>query len=263
LLNDFLIYLQLGIKTSTAEKRWVFYPLLELIITMLAIVGMWFLLLKFNPEVKEKIDINYIILYYFLILVIRNILNINYRIVGLLSSYVKTGEILRIITRPFKLKLFLSLYFTGKNIIRILTFLIVLVTILIFYKKFNTVNFFEFLIIAILGYIFFILLSLLISSLSFWFEDISSANLFFYFISALLGGIILPIEFYPSFFKEIVQFLPFYYLYYLPTKILIKGIPFYEFLKAILILLFYLLLLLVINELIWKKGMKKLIVYGG
>ena len=73
-------------------------------------------------------------------------------------------------------------------------------------------------------------------------------------IVAFFSGLILPLEFFPEWFREIVFYTPFPYLSYYPIKIFMGEMVFS--LKYPLVLMLWIIPVLFINKIIWRRGIK-------
>ena len=71
---------------------------------------------------------------------------------------------------------------------------------------------------------------------------------------AFLSGLVMPLEFFPLWFQEIVFYTPFPYLSYYPVKILMGEISFSWSYLGILAL--WILPVILVNKIIWNKGLK-------
>ena len=73
----------------------------------------------------------------------------------------------------------------------------------------------------------------------------------------------MPIDFFPEFLKPIVNLLPFQYMLYYPTTILIGRASLVEAQSIIIAQLIWIVIMGVICSLMWGAGKKKLIIQGG
>jgi ABC-2 type transport system permease protein len=79
----------------------------------------------------------------------------------------------------------------------------------------------------------------------------------------LFSGLILPISFYPDWAQNIIQFLPFQAIGYLPGMIFTQGITGSAIGQAILIQVAWMLILLIPLQFMWSRAKKTLVVQGG
>lgn len=96
---------------------------------------------------------------------------------------------------------------------------------------------------------------------AFWFEDVS-AFLWLYLKGLfILGGMLVPFEFYPAWLQGL-KYLPFSFLMYLPAKLFIRF-NWNDFLFTIAGQLIWTTVLFFIMLKIYKSGIKKVNVHGG
>ena len=113
------------------------------------------------------------------------------------------------------------------------------------------------------GYILISMLNFIAGLLAFWFVEIFPFMLFKYALFMFFSGGIVPIDFFPEFLKPLVNLLPFQYMLYIPTTILIGRVPLAEVQLIIITQLIWILIMGAICSLMWSAGKKKLIIQGG
>ena len=95
---------------------------------------------------------------------------------------------------------------------------------------------------------------LLIGFFAFWLEETWSINISVRFISAFLSGSIIPLDLYPEIMSKILLWTPFPYLIYIPARMLM-GEP-VDVVFSLFILFIWILILLFLAQLVWKKGLR-------
>ncbi|MBF0288996.1 MAG: ABC-2 family transporter protein [SAR324 cluster bacterium] len=90
--------------------------------------------------------------------------------------------------------------------------------------------------------------------LAFWFEETWTFRVLFQIIAHFLSGAIIPLDFYPSWLVDILEYSPFPTLAYIPVKIFLGSYE--EPLKAAFILLFWIVVSTCIAAWVWKRGLK-------
>ena len=78
----------------------------------------------------------------------------------------------------------------------------------------------------------------------------------------LIFGTIIPIEMFPDIVKKVISYFPTYPIMYGPVKIII-DFSFNICIKIIMIQIVYLIITVLIMNLLYKKGVKKINVNGG
>ncbi len=87
-----------------------------------------------------------------------------------------------------------------------------------------------------------------------------------FFLITLTAGAFIPLDFFPVWFKGIIKFLPFQYLFYWPIQFFLnrincQGID--MFLKIVLIQTFWCLILYGLCRFFWSKALKRFCAVGG
>lgn len=79
----------------------------------------------------------------------------------------------------------------------------------------------------------------------------------------LFSGLLLPISFYPIWAQEIMKYLPFQGISYIPSMIFTEGFPGTDIYHAILFQAFWALLLVVPIQILWVIAKRQMIIQGG
>jgi len=99
--------------------------------------------------------------------------------------------------------------------------------------------------------------------LTFWFLEIQGFIILSMAIESLLGGQMFPLDLMPAWIFRIAQYLPFYYQTYFPTAIFTGRIDLASTLSGFGIQLFWVLVLLGVNQLLWTRGLRRHTAVGG
>lgn len=79
----------------------------------------------------------------------------------------------------------------------------------------------------------------------------------------LFSGLLLPISFYPLWAQDVMMYLPFQAISYIPSMIFTEGIVGSEVYSSLILQAFWALILLIPIQLLWLLAKKQLIVQGG
>lgn len=79
----------------------------------------------------------------------------------------------------------------------------------------------------------------------------------------LLSGALIPLVFFPPFFRNILTYLPFSSLVSAPASILIGSYSVHEILRVLAVQVGWLVILYLITNVVWSKVVKRLVVNGG
>lgn len=97
---------------------------------------------------------------------------------------------------------------------------------------------------------------------AFWLTEIRGITQFLEITAIIFGGFIMPLEMFPASLKSIAYFLPFPYMIYFPIKIFQVGLANVNLTWIITGQLSWLFIFVVINRLLWYRGMKNFTAVG-
>lgn len=130
-------------------------------------------------------------------------------------------------------------------------------------KPVSVIAFVAALLSAVLGFFILWTISFLVQTLAFWVINIWSIRTITNVFINILSGSMIPLWFMPDWMQGVINYTPFSSIYFMPVQIYLgemKGayIWFSYIRQGLWIILIYLL-----GELLWKQGIKKLVVQGG
>ena len=115
--------------------------------------------------------------------------------------------------------------------------------------------------VLILGLFYCLLVSLLWFSLqfftgilAFWLEETWMLRAFIQTIVTFLSGSIVPLEFFPSWLSSLLNYTPFPFMIYYPVKIFTGQTIAWD--KGVLVIFLWGLFMVIMNILIWRKGVR-------
>ena len=79
----------------------------------------------------------------------------------------------------------------------------------------------------------------------------------------ILSGALLPLWFMPEAIRKVISFTPFESIYFTPVRIYLGEISGMDMVSEMAMQLLWIVILGVIANMFWKKGVKKLVVQGG
>lgn len=97
---------------------------------------------------------------------------------------------------------------------------------------------------------------------AFWLEDTSGLLLIYFRLSMILGGMILPLDLFPDWLRQIVVFLPFPYLIYGPVHLVLHPDG-SEFFTLVLRQLACLVFMGILAALIYRQAIGRISAHGG
>jgi len=99
--------------------------------------------------------------------------------------------------------------------------------------------------------------------LTFWFLEIQGLVVLSMAVEAVLGGQIFPLDLLPPALHEVARFLPFYYQMYFPAAILTGRIGPTETAEGLALQAGWVLLLLLLAQALWVRGLRRHTAVGG
>ena len=115
----------------------------------------------------------------------------------------------------------------------------------------------------LLGCIISTLISTILGYTAFWLRN----NWYIRFLGGalytLLGGTFIPMWFFPQWLVDIARYLPFYYSTYAPLSIYLGRVQGAEIAITFLLQCVWIVVLIGLEKLIWRRAQRKLVVFGG
>ena len=116
---------------------------------------------------------------------------------------------------------------------------------------------------VILGYIVLWLISFIVQTWTFWFLSVWGIITIKNVFVNILSGAMIPIWFMPPVLQKIIAFTPFEAIYFTPVRIYLGQLSGEDILKGMGIQVLWIVILALIANVFWKKGVKKLVIQGG
>lgn len=189
---------------------------------------------------------------------------VEFNIIDLLNQKIREGSISTDLTKPFNYMGYIGCYGIGENVVNIFTQgipLFLCAFFMINIPKIEMKMILFFVISLFWAIIINFLVSYVIGILAFFFTVTWPINMFLKAIYKLLSGVWIPIWLFPDALKAFNKYLPFQYIYYIPTSFLTtNNCKIYE---GIIGQLVWCITLILAVTLIWKVGRKKMDIFGG
>jgi len=186
-----------------------------------------------------------------------------------LAGQIRSGGLTKLLLRPINVFSFwfyrdvadkvLNLFFTVLEIT-----LVLLIFKFPFYLPRHLSSFFYFSSFVLLSILLYFFLSLCISSVAFWTEEIWATRwLFGIIFLEFLSGAFFPIDVLPLPLQKTIYLTPFPYLVFFPLKIWLEQMPLFLIIKSFSLCLLWLLFFCFLSRFIWQKGIRNYGAYGG
>lgn len=187
-------------------------------------------------------------------------------ILQVISEEVKGGQIAYILTKPYSYIGYHMSSYAGATLVRLainsvlaLAIGLTLVGPLSGYNIFNTPMI---LLSILLGMTLDFFINLCLSLTAFWVEENSPFRWIYQKLVFTLGGMLMPLELFPTWLYKFSKYLPFGFVTYGPAKLAV-NFSIGDFLEIILFQCIYIGVFLGIAVFMYKKGVKVLHVNGG
>jgi ABC-2 type transport system permease protein len=266
--STYLEYFKIGFKTSVEYKSY----LLGALITP-AFMGMFFYVIwSYIFEVKSGGEVGYTIggftfeemMVYLIIGLLLNTARSS-EISDRISQTIKSGDISIFLCRP--VNFVKSLLFDGIGG-KVVNFFVFVVLLIVMTQLFSlpvppATIFLIFLLYAVLMLLFDIVLYVMIGGLSFWFVEIWGIKASIEQVLWILSGRVLPLSLFPMWMQSFLAFTPFLYLEYTFASLYLGKLTVIEALSAMGIFMFWIVVLMFLMVLLYRKGFRKLESFGG
>ena len=120
-----------------------------------------------------------------------------------------------------------------------------------------------FLVSLVMAFLIGFLVESLIGQISFWFLEVSSLLFIYMMLNYFLSGHMIPLDLLPEGVNRVVQYLPFKYLAYTPSAIMLGRYSHAEMAHELLVALAWVVGLLLLNRIAFARGVKRYGAFGG
>lgn len=182
-----------------------------------------------------------------------------------ITNEVKNGTIAYTMNRPYSYVLFNFFGNFGVLGSRVITSTImsgIVALILVGGIYFNIIGLIAGIILFLLGVSMNTLIALVMGLLAFWTEETSPYRWIYDKFNWLFGGVFIPLTVFPETLKKIAELLPFSQMFYHPALMIIKYNT-SDFVKFLAIELGWIVILSLVVNFIYKRGIKNISVNGG
>lgn len=184
-----------------------------------------------------------------------------------IQNKLKDGSIANEFLKPVDFKKVLFARNLGKILFKIITnFLPALVLSLIFYRVYlqtNPLYILLFVISLFMGLLIYWCISMIVQLTAFWIWNVWSISTIKNVLVSVFSGSLVPLWFLPEQFKKIIEFTPFYSIYYSPMQIYLGNTTGIDILYTFLNQGCWIVFLLIVINIMWHFGKKRVIVQGG
>lgn len=182
-----------------------------------------------------------------------------------ISEEVKSGDIAYLLNKPYNFLFYNYAHHIGSALLSVfLTFILgaILFAFLAGLPSISAATVPLVLLTVMLSITIDFLIYFSIGIAAFWFEDISAFLWMQQKLVFILGGMLLPLEFFPRFLQDIAINLPFAYIAYAPAKLFVSFTSEF-FIQTVLMQLFWIGFFAALATALYKIGSKKVSINGG
>lgn len=252
----FFAFMLNGLRAILVDRVMVFTDFFLATIIPFGIQALLWGAIYSNSDLKlENFTYHEMLFYYAFVLVIAKLNNM-YDVIAHLSEQIKEGKLEVFIVKPMSYAMQRLAVFLGEST---LYFIPIAIVLMFFSPNLSILNLFEFILLLLIAQILTYIFALLLATATFWITDYSFLLSFSIVASSLLGGLLLPHNFWPPYLIDIMTYNPFRYMIAAPAEFIISGNS-TIFLQALFGGVFYIFLFLFLFIFFWKKGLK---VYTG
>ncbi|WP_152393118.1 ABC transporter permease [Paenibacillus guangzhouensis] len=183
-----------------------------------------------------------------------------------ISNDIKYGQFSSFLYRPASYTLYkVSSYLGGKAVYLLLSFLIIYSVLITFQIDIATsgIRLLVFASALLFSFVLNFLIYHIISSLSFWLDEIWYFYFAMGFLITLLSGGIFPLDIFGDTVSLFASFLPFKYTIFFPVNIINGRYDMYEIITGLSLQFIWIVILYMVSRICWGLGNKKYSAVGG
>lgn len=253
------VYLN-AIQDAFADRARLIVYVMEDFIAPLVSILLWIGVYRFSGETASGWELDKLISYYLLVAFLALTLN-HYLEFSIGFRDIKLGGLVKYLVKPIS---YLGYNFAGSNgwkTVRVL-FAILPYSLLIFiFRQYLDISItfssaVAVVIFAAIAYVTIFYYKFLLGISSFWvIENYGLVN-FFWMVQALLSGLLIPVDFFPSWLRTISWFLPFRFFYYFPVKLILERQGLENYMPDLLIAVGWLAAFGLTAMVLYRRGLK-------
>lgn len=219
-----------------------------------------------NGQSVRGMEVSQLVTYYMLVLVVSRLTAFYFD--EYIQDEIKSGEFSRFLVRPLTFPLAFIFTNIGSKTFSIPLLLtpVIFMTSVVFHTHIilpDPMSLLLFSVSILIAFGIQFTLSTLISAGAFFWEQAEALLHARWILEVIAGGYALPLSFYPEWLKFLPNLLPFKYVYYVPVSIFMNTFSVQQSITNIIQGFFWLLVMLVISNAVWKIGVKRYSGVGG
>lgn len=120
-----------------------------------------------------------------------------------------------------------------------------------------------FAVVTLNGLMLYFMISYVVGLLAFWYLEVWHFERLLNDLISVFSGALIPLWFFPPFLLSLSEWLPFRLIYYAPLSLYLEKVPLSAVGGIIFQQCLWLGALLLMEQILWRRGIKKLVVQGG
>lgn len=184
-----------------------------------------------------------------------------------LQDRIKQGTIANELLKPVNFKFRMLFEDMGDGLFKVVFNFIPAVLISLLFTNLQppagVINLLLCIVSAALGYLVLWNISFIFQTLSFWLFSVWGLVTVKNVVINILSGALLPLWFMPAPIKNIIKFTPFDSIFFTPVQLYLGQQGCYDTVLNFARQIMWIVILYIIGDILWKKGLKKLVVQGG
>lgn len=251
------------IKKASKYKMQLFMDVINIILNFYVQFFLWKTVLASNNVYFD--NLNGVILYYFIIAILSILFKCN---ASDIAEAFKHGRMDREIIRPihlFEMKMLENIY--TNLFLFFCTFPILLIIAIVGCKgDFSSINWISlimFFFSVCFGYFIYYCIDFLIGLMALLIDEVWAIRGVVAFCINMVAGYYLPIGMFPAKVIKLLEFTPFYYIYYWPTVIITEQSKLTHLFNKFIIMILWFVILFFISKVIFGKLIKRYTAFGG
>ncbi|MDR0986320.1 MAG: ABC-2 family transporter protein [Ruminococcus sp.] len=261
--NKYIKIMRMSFSQSTVFRASYFFGLVNSIISVFITVSIWKALYG-GAESVDGISFSATVTNIVFSMLLSTAFGFNdFAIAGKVHSGAVASELLK----PMSISLSNMFQAIGSNLFKLIGhFAPTLIISAIFFKLLPPKSFAMLLLAAvsvIFGFCLLYSISYIVSVTSFWITNVWSLSTLKNVIIGIFAGTMLPIWFMPQSLQNALRYTPFDVIYFAPVKIYLGQMTVEEIAFSFGKQLFWLGVFILCGALLWRKGVKKIVIAGG
>lgn len=184
-----------------------------------------------------------------------------------IDDLVRTGQVSVYLMRPISFQMMMFFQAFGESVFRaaFFTWPIAIVIFLVFPVSLpvSFTAFLLFILSTFAGFLILVLINFIIGMLAFELKSTQGIMQAKYYIIQLFSGLLLPITFFPVWLQVVSDYLPFKIISYVPLQFYLGKIPNDQITSILFNQLSWIAFLIIMGQLLWQRGVRKLTLQGG